>query len=64
MADEDDQDPSAEDPPDFVGDVPDLADGSLRGGHALAEEQALPDVGVGIPQPPEPPPPPDSATTG
>ncbi|MFC7264513.1 hypothetical protein [Streptomyces lutosisoli] len=68
MADEADHGSGADDLPDFEGDVPDLPDGSLRGGHASVDEQALPDVAVGIPLPPEPPAPqaspPDSTTTG
>lgn len=65
MADEAD-DGLSSDPSDFEGDVPELPESGLRGGHATVGEEALPDFAVGIPLPPAPPPPaqpPDSATT-
>ncbi|MFE2100012.1 hypothetical protein [Streptomyces sp. NPDC059468] len=57
MADEAD-DSLNSDPSDFEGDVPELPESDLRGGHATVGEEALPDFAVGIPLPQAPPAPP------
>ncbi|SOD87446.1 hypothetical protein [Streptomyces sp. Ag109_G2-15] len=67
MADEAD-DGLSSDPSDFEGDVPELPENGLRGGHATVDDDLLPEFAVGIPLPSAPPAPPaqppDSASTG